>query len=348
MFDPEEADAVQHAWLLPFEILDLTPELDQVSPAIVTDDGAVLVPTDHVNVGESETDGACFQIGRRFAYAIAVRTATQETVLASSVWAQPPAQDILQRHPEIQGAWLVRVEEANGEYRSMILRGPEPVQPRRVAEGPTAVFLDIGMVLARFDRKLFHDHFFTFFGKPVAGAAWEKAEELRLSMESGDLLADDFFEQLMDPFGIVPPDKTAFFRIWGAILTLKRSTATLARQAMALPHVAVVVVSNTDPIRARHCEETLGLDDLMKNRVISCQDGVNPKGADSSMWERARMMAEGELGTSLQQAVAVDDIRAYLQMALKSEAATHAVQYRHFAQFRYELGACGLYLPLQT
>lgn len=342
-----EADALQQFWLLPFELVDLTPERPHPTLAVTADDGALFLPTDTLGPAEAEAGGDLAPAGRRFAYAIAARLPNREQIVASASWALEAARERFRTWTEKPAAWLLRVED-RGEDRPhevLVLRGPEPVRPRVPAEGPTALLVDLGMVLARFDRDLFATNFLTMFGQPAPLTGLMRMEELRLPLERGELLADEFLDQGIEHLNLAPPDRAMLGRVWGSIMSPNRPTVALVRRTAELPNVAVVVVSNTDPITIRYLQEDLGLADLLQSLAASCQDGVNPKGADASLWLRGRNMARLRLGAEPALAIAVDDVRSYLRDALESGAADRAIHYRHFAQFRYELGACGLYLP---
>ncbi|TAH35054.1 MAG: hypothetical protein EYC70_14805 [Planctomycetota bacterium] len=345
------ADELAQFWQLPFEFVDLTPERERATLAVVCDDGAVHLPADARAPAEIEAGGPPPEeeepAGRRWAYAIAAHLPGREQVVASAPWADAPSRAFLRAHAERGSAWLLRWEARAGRAPQLLrLRGPEPVAPRRVAEGRTALLVDLGMVLARFDRALFARNFLTVFGQPAPAAGLRRIQELRPALESGELLADEFLERALDPLNLVAPDKSLLARVWGSILSLKPSTVALVRRAAARPDTAVVVVSNTDPICIRSMKEELGLGDLLANLAASCQDGVNPKGADASLWLRARDLARLRLGGEPDLVIAVDDVRRYLRQALLSGAAQRAIHYRHCAQFHYELGACGVYLPL--
>ncbi len=346
MFDPAAADGLQFAWLLPFEFLDLTPEREFVSLAVVTDDGTLFIPTSLPCPGEREVPDPPPQDGREFAFGIAARVNGREEAVASDAWAAEAVRSFLREDPGDMRAWLVRVERNGGKVVPLRLRGPEPVRPRRILESPTALLLDLGMVLTRFDRELFETQFRLVFGQPAPLPAIRKMEELRPALERGDLLADEFLNRILHPLGLIQPDRETLFRVRASILSVKRSTAALVRRLAERDDVAVVVVSNTDPIMMRHIQGELGLEDLTWNMAASCQDGVNPKGEDASLWARALETARGELEGEPETVIVVDDIRAYLQQAREAGIATRTLHYRSFAQFKYELGVCGLYVPL--
>jgi len=346
MFDPAAADGLQFAWLLPFEFLDLTPEQEFASPAVVTDDGAIFLPTSPPGPGEREVPGPPPRNGREFAFGIAARVNGREEAVASDGWAAEAVRAFLREDPEDMRAWLVRVERSGDEVFPLRLRGPEPVRPRRIVEGPAALLLDLGMVLTRFDRELFESQFRLAFGQPAPLPAIRRMEELRPALERGDLLADEFLDRILHPLGLIQPDRETLFRVRSSILSVKRSTAALVRRLAERENLAVVVVSNTDPIMMRHVQGELGLEDLTWNMAASCQDGVNPKGEDASLWKRALQTARDELEADPETVIVVDDIRLYLKQAREAGIATRTLHYRSFPQFKYELGACGLYVPL--
>ncbi|KAA3608108.1 MAG: hypothetical protein DWQ01_13620 [Planctomycetota bacterium] len=346
MFDPAEADALQQIWSLPFEFVNLTPELPFLSPAIVTEEGALYVPTDLPGLGESEVDGAHPGFGRRFAYGIAVNLSGRKQVLCTSIWCQVAAEACLPGCDQVDSAWLFRFEDDRGKVQSRRLHGPSPIRPRREIHGPVGLFLDLGMVLTRFDRDAFRTAYLLAFGVPIPVLGWQKTQELRPAMERGDLLPEDFFEQCKGPLQLAGPDRESFTRAWASILTVKKSTVSLVRQAARSEQICPVLVTNTDPILLEHVRQHLGLGDLAERVAASCMDGLAPKSEDASMWMRARQLAELHFGQPLAGAIGVDDIRAYLVGAIKAKAVDQVIHYRHFAQFRYQLGQCGLYLPL--
>lgn len=344
------ADDLQRFWQLPFEFVDLTPEHARPTLAVVTDDGAVHLPSAARNMAETElgepppeeVDGP----GRVFAYAVAARLPQRAQVVASAPWAQGPAEDFLRAQDARDAAWLLRFEAGAGAPARLVLRGPEPVRARDVVEGRAALLVDLGMVLTRFEREAFARHFFTFFGQSVPPLGQQRMRELRPLLESGEVLVDDFLEQMLEPLGLVGPDRPILARLWGSILSEKRSTVALVRRLARRPQTAVVVVSNTDPLCVRYVREDLGLADLLMNLAASCQDGVHPKGVDASLWQRGRAIAELRLGGPAARVIAVDDVRSFLRRAQQAGVADRYIHYRHFAQFRYELGAAGLYLPV--
>lgn len=344
MTDPADADALQHAWLLPFEVVDLTPELVCFTPAVVADDGALFQPSAPPGLGEAETGAAQPALGPEYGFGIAARVSGAERCAWTPDWAAAATRAAVPE--EDMAATLVRVQREGGAERALELRRAEPVRPRPILAGPTAVLLDLGMVLTRFDRSLFGKNFLSVFGQPVPAAAEERLQKLRPALESGELLADDFLEQVLEPLELVKPDKEALARVWSSILSVKRSTLALMRRVAELPDVAVVVVSNTDPLMLRYLRSDLGLADLAEHMAASCQDGVNPKSVDASLWQRGREIAATKLGAEPRTVIAVDDIRAYLEKPLAAGIADHAIHYRHFAQFKYALGALGLYVPL--
>ena len=343
----ERADALQRPWLLPFEVVDLTPELNFFSPAVVTDDGTVHVPSAAPGPAEREAEAAGRPPGRRFAYVIAARADGEEQVLATDRWAGAAGQEHLSREAADASAWLLRVERTDDGLSTLVLRGPERLRPRQVEEGAFALLLDLGNVLTRFDRRLFKEHYWIAFGQELPQEGYRQVQELRLSFERGEIAEEEFFDRAMKPLHLAPPDRAVFATVWGSILSRKHSTIALVRRAKTRDNVAVIAVSNTDPLCLRYAREELGLEDLLYGAAASYHEGMNPKGVDASLWLKARDTATAQLGGTLRRTVAVDDVRTYLHEARNAGAADTLIHYRNMAQFKYELGAAGLYLPLQ-
>jgi len=347
MFPVAAADRIQETWLLPYEFTDLTPELPAATPAVVTDDGAVYQPDSAPGMAEAEVDGARGEGEPHRDYAVALARSGGLEVLAADPALVAAARRELAEQGREAGAWLLRGEaEPGGGHRVRLLRGPEPVLPRPRPELPLALLCDLGMVLTRFDRGLFDLHYRALFGRAVPPAGRAAMDARRPAFERGELAVEEFWERVRGPLGLAAPDFGLFAHAWGAILSPRRSTLALVRALAALPRVAVVVVSNTDPLMLRHCREVLGLGDLLERVAASCQPGVQPKGRDASLWRRGRELAAEALGAPPRMVVAVDDVRAYLALAREAGAVDRTIHYRHYAQFRYELGRLGLYLPL--
>ncbi|HEX9794750.1 MAG TPA: hypothetical protein VGC54_12275 [Planctomycetota bacterium] len=336
------ADVLQLGWQLPFELLDLAPQRGTVQLAAVTAEGAVYAPAADPSPAESEADSATFDADLHgAAYAVAARLPDGSTKVAASDAASASlAASWLAARPG-PAAWLLKVEAGAVE----VLRGPEPVVPRAARGGPVALLVDLGMVLVGFDRGALARHFRLAFGRPAPLAGIARVEAMRADLEAGRLLADDFLDAAREPLQLARAEQAAFARVWGSILAARPDSVALVRSAAALPEVAVAVVSNTDPIRLRWCREELALGDLLEWVAASCQDGVNPKGVDASMWERGRELAAAQLGVRPAVVIGVDDVRGHLARAVAAGVVTRPVHYRHFAQFRYALGAAGLYLP---
>ncbi len=339
---PRLAEELQGPWQLPFEWLDLTPELDTVHPALVADDGTLYRGNGAAGAAEREVQAAGRVPGRRFAWAIAARVAGREHVLATSSFAEDPVKAWLAGQGGERVCWLLRVERRPGEPGLMVQRGPEPVSPRQVLEGPADLLCDLGMVLCRFDRRAFGRHFEAVFGHPVPGEAREWIGDHRLRFEAGEMGEQAFADGLLPLLRLAGPDRGTLERLWASIFEAKRSTQALLRRLAGRDEVELVVVSNTDPWALRGCRERFGLEDLLYGAVASYQDGVRPKGEDASMWQRARQVAAARRGAEAAHAVAIDDIRTYLHQALDAGAATAAVHYRHYAQFQYQLRRLGL------
>jgi len=275
---PRLAEELQGPWQLPFEWLDLTPELDTVHPALVADDGTLYRGNGAAGAAEREVQAAGRVPGRRFAWAIAARVAGREHVLATSSFAEDPVKAWLAGQGGERVCWLLRVERRPGEPGLMVQRGPEPVSPRQVLEGPADLLCDLGMVLCRFDRRAFGRHFEAVFGHPVPGEAREWIGDHRLRFEAGEMGEQAFADGLLPLLRLAGPDRGTLERLWASIFEAKRSTQALLRRLAGRDEVELVVVSNTDPWALRGCRERFGLEDLLYGAVASYLDGVRPKG----------------------------------------------------------------------
>ncbi len=346
---PEAAaiDAVQGAWLLPFEILDLTPELPEPVLAVVTAEGAVYRPTEVPGPGEAETGEPVRSPDGERSFAVLARLGGGLEVLPASEAAREPAAALASSCREEGQAWLVRVDGLPESPRARILRGPEPVLRRPGRPRPAALFVDFGMVLARFDRRLFEDGLRLHFGLEPDEDMRRRWTGLRLAFEAGDLETAAFEEEILRCLGLIEADLPLLQRLWVSIMSEKRSTCALIRALCGLPDLAVTVVSNTDPWMIEGSRRWLGLGDLLEGVVASCQDGVRPKHEDASLWKRARELAAIRLGRAPVRTLAVDDIRPWLQRALAEGAVDEALHYRDYPSLRYELGRRGLWLPIE-
>lgn len=340
-----EADALQEPWLLPFELVDLDPERPAPRFGVVADDGTLFDGSGAPGPAEREVALATQALGPRRAWVIAARVEGREHVLATDPFAREAAAAWLAERDGERVCWLLRATDGARGIELLPLRGPEPVLPRPLENGPVDLLCDLGMVLCAFDRGIFPRAFAATFDRVLDPAVMAGGTELRLRFEAGTLDEDAFAAALLPRLGLAAPDRAALERLWAMIFTPKRSTLALLRALRRRPGVELVVVSNTDPWSLRACRERLGLEDLLEGAVASFQPGVRPKGTDASMWRRAREVAAARRGAPARRAIAIDDVRPYLAQALASGAATDAVHYRGYASLRRELGRLGLFWP---
>jgi FMN phosphatase YigB (HAD superfamily) len=309
------AEALHGPWQLPFEWTDLAPHCELLHPAVVAEDGTVYGATEGAGPAEREVMSRAAPLGRRFAWVVAARVNGRDHVLPTAAFAEEEAAAWLAGRSEERACWLLRAEGAAGRVSLCCHRGPEPVAARRIPTGPVDLLCDLGMVLCRFDRAAFARNFAAVFGFPLPAGCGAWLTPLRLGFERGQLDEDRFAEEMLSRLGLAAPDRAALERVWASIFTPEAATLHLVRRLAAVPGTELVVVSNTDPWALRGCRDQLGLTDLLRDAVASFQDGVNPKGEDASMWQRARAVAATRRGAPGAFAVAVDDVRDYLRQA---------------------------------
>jgi FMN phosphatase YigB (HAD superfamily) len=188
---------------------------------------------------------------------------------------------------------------------------------------PTAVLCDLGKVLVDFDRSRLPQRFAEVFNRPFPTGCEKQLGEYRAGFESGDLGGNAFAQSCLELLGLNPEDREVFQKIWPSIFTVIPETVAHLRTFVARPNTTLVVVSDTDPWRERACARDFGLEDLMADAVCSYQADVRPKWEDSSMWEKARAIAEARLGQSADRVIAIDDLELHTRRALECGAATH-------------------------
>ncbi len=322
------ADALQHAWCLPWQFTDLAPEAAEPVPALVGEDGALL------------------RDGLRWAWAVAARPPgrARAELLAPDPAAAAAARDagaetLREGHAQL---WRLDRERAAAEPVSP----PAPVRPRPSLAGPVAVLCDLGRVLVDFDHGLLARHYELLLGQPLPPAAQHLLAELLHDAERGALPMEDFFERVFADMRLSRLDRALFRRLWCSILFPMPAGAAWMRRLVQRPHLAMTVVTNIDPWRLQWVKERLGLEDLCRYAVASFEDGVRPKHEDASMWERALGFCRMRLKEAPAAVLVLDDTAANLATARAAGVGTRHVQVQHPAQMWLELGAAGLYLPV--
>lgn len=321
------ADALQQAWILPWQVVDLAPE-----------DGAPLLAL----VGE---DGGLHRLSARWSWAVAARPPGRERaeLLALSPDAARALAAAGAELPEGR-AQLWRFDRRAAAAEA--LSPPRPILPRIPRTGPVAVLSDVGRVLVDFDHGLLARHFELMVGHAAPASAWAELEQHLTAVESGALPPEELFERSYRTLRLSRLDKALFRKLWCSILFPLPAGAAWMRRLAAQPEVALTAVSNIDPWRLRHVRENLGLDDLLRYTVASYEDGVRPKHEDASMWERAQGFCALRLGQPAERVIVLDDLQPNLRTAQEAGIGTHHILVQHPAQMWAELGAAGLYLPI--
>lgn len=321
------ADALQQAWILPWQVVDLSPEEDLPRLALVGDDGGL------------------HRLSPRWSYAVVARPPGRERaeVLALSKDAARALTVAAAELPE-GSAELWRLDRASGTLAALSPR--RPILPRVVRSGPVAVLCDVGRVLVDFDHALMPRHYELMVGQAAPASAWAELEHWLVEVERGSLPPEELFERSYRALRLSRLDKALFRKLWCSILFPLPAGAEWMRRLAAQPDLALTAVSNIDPWRLRHVREQLGLDDLLRYTVASYEDGVRPKNEDSSMWERAQGFCQMRLGRPADRVIVLDDLHPNLATAQAAGIGTHHILVQHPAQMWAELGAAGIYLPL--
>ncbi len=323
------ADALQQAWILPWQLTDLRPEAELPLPAFVSEDGGLL------------------RLSPRWSYGVVARPPgrAQAEVLALSKDAARALAATAQDFPE-GAAELWRLDRRSGATE--LLSPRRPIRPRPERGGPVAVLSDVGRVLVDFDHALLPRHFELMVGQAAPAGAWEELEVLLTEVERGALPPEELFERSYRRLRLSRLDKALFRKLWCSILFPLPAGAAWMRRLAAQPEVALTAVTNIDPWRLRHLREEMGLEDLLRYAVASYEDGVKPKHEDHSMWERAQGFCQMRLGRPADRVIVLDDLHPNLATAEQAGIGTHHILVQHPAQMWAELGAAGLYLPLQA
>jgi len=212
-----------------------------------------------------------------------------------------------------------------------------------VTPTPALVLCDYGQVLAGFDRSLCAQEFAARLGRALPPAGARLLEELLAPFESGALGAEGFLAQLRPVLDLADAaEELAFREAWCRILWAKEDTVAVLRRLLPRPRTRIHVVTNSDPWRLAFARTTLGMADLFQGVTASFEEGVTPKGEDSSMWRVARRRATEALGEEPALVVGIDDLEANLAPALADGTLTHAVVFRDAAGLDAALRELGL------
>lgn len=189
---------------------------------------------------------------------------------------------------------------------------------------PAIVLCDYGQVLAGFDRSRCTGGFARLLGRPLPAAAAPLLEELLHPFESGEINATTFLNTVREPLGLAnQAEELAFRQAWGSILWTLEEPIALLRRVKQCPSTVVHVVTNTDPWRLAYASEELGMADLFQQVTASFEEGVTPKGKDSSMWKVARQRATAALGCEPELVLGIDDLPANMAPAMADGTLTH-------------------------
>lgn len=208
---------------------------------------------------------------------------------------------------------------------------------------PAIVLCDYGQVLAGFDRSRCADGFARLLGRPLPEEAAPLLEELLHPFESGAIDPTTFLDTLREPLGLRnQAEELSFRKAWGSILWTLEEPIALLRRVKQRPHTVVHIVTNTDPWRLAYASEELGMADLFQQVSASFEDGVTPKGKDSSMWRIARQRATTALGCEPELVLGIDDLPQNMSPAMADGTLTHAHVFTTAAGLEQELLALGL------
>lgn len=208
---------------------------------------------------------------------------------------------------------------------------------------PAIVLCDYGQVLAGFDRSRCAEGFARLLGRPLPTEAAPLLDELLNPFESGAIDPATFLGALREPLGLRShEEELAFRKAWGSILWTLEEPIALLRRVKQRPNTVVHIVTNTDPWRLAYASEELGMADLFQEVSASFEEGVTPKGRDSSMWRTARQRATATLGCEPELVLGIDDLPGNLAPAMADGTLTHAHVFTAAPSLEQELAALGL------
>ncbi|MGB0953758.1 MAG: hypothetical protein ACPG31_11070 [Planctomycetota bacterium] len=207
----------------------------------------------------------------------------------------------------------------------------------------TLILCDYGQVLAGFDRDRCAVSFERLLGRPIPRAGAELLEQLLQPFEAGEITPEQFLDAVREPLGLRHVrDEALFQEAWCSILWALVDSIAVIRRRLQVEGVQVHIVTNTDPWRLAYASDKLGMADLFQSCTASFEEGVTPKGADSSMWAVARRRAEAVLGEAGTRVIGIDDLEQNLSPALEDGTLTHGIVFRDASQLETELQGLGL------
>lgn len=207
----------------------------------------------------------------------------------------------------------------------------------------TLILCDYGQVLAGFDRDRCAVSFERLLGRPIPSSGAALLEQLLQPFEAGEINPEQFLEAVREPLGLRHARDEALFReAWCSILWALVDSIAVLRRRLGMEGVQVHIVTNTDPWRLAYASDKLGMADLFQSCTASFEEGVSPKGADSSMWAEARRRAAAALGQEGSRVIGIDDLEQNLNPALEDGTLTHGIVFRDATQLEKELQGLGL------
>jgi hypothetical protein len=228
-----------------------------------------------------------------------------------------------------------------------LVRGPCPWTLRPKRDFPIGLLCDLGGVLVVFERKRLRFNFRHLLGVELTPEGATAIEELRLPFEAGEMAPVEFLSRLGDILRV--RDQEAQLRAaWCDIFSRQQQTIAFLERLARSEDVKLILVSNTDPLRAEYTLSRLGLSSLFQPEqvVASYQSDVSAKGVDDSMLRKALGILREQFHGRPFLPLFVDDVRAYTRLAGEAGLGIVGIHYRSYAQFVCELRQQGLYLSM--
>lgn len=253
---------------------------------------------------------------------------------------------LTKQHPKVNHPVIGRELRALKNRGVEVMRSTIPEVDEVDAAFPAVVLCDYGKVLADFDRARTEVLFEEALGRPLPPTGARLLDDLLGPFEAGEFDPSTFLRQAREALGLADEaEEAAFLAAWCGILWTLDDTVALMRRVATRPRTVVHVVTNTDPLRLAFAREGLGLADLFAEATASFEDGVTPKGRDSSMWQVARARATASLGEEPALVVGIDDLAGNLEPALADGTLDHGVVHSDAAGTAAELAGLGLLDP---